>query len=98
MVEIIDDTNLAHFDESAPIRASELAQFSYCQRAWWLSAVRKLPAENEAELKRGRAAHVRHERQVRRMASWRRAGFTLVAVGGVFLLIALIWFVAGGGA
>jgi len=90
--------NSARRDESAPIRASELAQFSFCHRAWWLSTVRKLPADSEVGFKRGRAAHARYERRVRRTASWRRAGFIFVAVGGVFLLIALIWVVAGGGA
>jgi CRISPR/Cas system-associated exonuclease Cas4 (RecB family) len=43
------------------VSASELAEYAYCRRAWWLRAVRgaKSP-EQGARFDEGRAAHERH--------------------------------------
>jgi len=72
------------------IRASELAQFDFCQRAGWLGVVKSLPADNRAALKRGTAGHQRHGRQVQQAAIWRGLGLALLAGGGLLLLTAVV--------
>ena len=43
------------------ISASELAEYAYCRRAWWLHAVRGAEGEGEGRrFEEGRAAHTRH--------------------------------------
>jgi hypothetical protein len=73
------------------IRASELAQYDFCRRAWWLGTVKGLPAASQASRRRGRRKHERHGRQVRFAATWRRAGYFLVGLGGLLLIAALMW-------
>ncbi len=54
-------------DASEPhrvIRASEIGQYAYCARAWWLSSVVGAPSANSAELGRGAAMHRRHGQRV----------------------------------
>jgi hypothetical protein len=98
MTRSVGDTNPSHAAGSAPIRASELAQYSFCHRAWWLERVKKLPADSQARLARGRQAHLRHEDRVSAAARWRRVGLILIGAGGLSLVAALLWlFAAGGG-
>lgn len=43
------------------VSASELAEYAYCRRAWWLRAVRgATSAEQGTRFGAGRAAHRRH--------------------------------------
>ncbi len=45
------------------VSASELAEYAYCRRAWWLRAVRGAEGDGAVEGTRfteGRAAHRRH--------------------------------------
>jgi hypothetical protein len=74
------------------IRASELAQYSFCQRAWWLTTVKKVPSQNQAKLSRGSQQHTQHEGQVRRAGLWQRAGFFLISSGTVLFILMLLWF------
>lgn len=77
--------------EAPLIRASELAQFDFCRRAWWLATVKQLPAESQSWLQRGRSQHARHGRQVQLAAIWRWAGLALLLAGCLFLVTALLW-------
>jgi hypothetical protein len=96
MTSSIADKNPSHAANSAPIRASELAQYSFCHRAWWLEMVKKLPADSQARLGRGRKAHARHEDRVTAAARWRRAGLMLIGAGGLGLVATLLWLFAAG--
>jgi len=80
-----------------PIRASELAQYSFCQRAWWLGVIKKIQPESQANLVRGQRAHTRYERRVRQAARRRQAGFLLVGAGSLVLILVLLGFWLGGG-
>lgn len=40
--------NLRVAKRSDPIRVSELAEFVYCKRAWWLKMVQKQPSSAES--------------------------------------------------
>lgn len=42
------------------VRASEIGEFAYCARAWWLARVLGRPRENLAQLAAGRARHEQH--------------------------------------
>ena len=81
-------------DEAPLIRASELAQYHFCQRAWWLASVKGYRPEDQTALVRGSQTHQRHTRQVRAALRWRRAGFWLIASGIFFLISVLLWLLA----
>jgi hypothetical protein len=73
-------------EELPLIRASELAQYSFCHRAWWLGTVKGLPSHSRTALARGTRQHERHERQVFAAGYWRRLGLILLG-SGLLLLI-----------
>jgi hypothetical protein len=62
-------------EELPLIRASELAQYSFCRRAWWLGTVKRIPSNNQTTLTRGRGIHRHHASQVRIALRWRQASF-----------------------
>ena len=45
------------------IRASELGEYVYCARAWWLRRVQGVPSQNVAALHSGQRAHDRLARE-----------------------------------
>ncbi|MEA3346136.1 MAG: hypothetical protein U9Q78_07850 [Chloroflexota bacterium] len=71
------------------IRASEVEQYAYCARAWWLNRVQGLTPANGEELDRGRNFHNQHGGAV--AASRRLRRWALILVGLMALcLIALL--------
>ena len=72
------------------IRASELTQYSFCHRAWWLAVAKQLRPAYQDALAQGTAAHQRHANQVRAALRWRWTGLILSGLGGVLLVFALI--------
>lgn len=74
------------------IRASELTQYSFCQRAWWLGVVKQIPTHNQTALARGTQTHRQHSHQVRAALRWRQASFFLLVGGGLLLSVALAWY------
>ena len=79
------------------IQASELAQYSFCRRAWWLGTVEKMQTDNQASLSRGQKAHGHHERKVQYATRWRQTGFLLMGAGSLFLIVTLFWLWLGAG-
>lgn len=76
--------------EHEPVRperflsASELAEYAYCRRAWWLRAVQGVEsAESSARFAAGRSAHRRHAVSLV-VARW------LAALAVLFLIVALV--------
>lgn len=63
------------------VRASELAQYGYCARAWWLSVIRGAPSANAREMSLGDQVHRRHGRSVwlARALVWAAAGLVVLA-------------------
>jgi len=47
------------------VRASEIGEYVYCARAWWLGAVQNRPSINQRELAQGERDHRRHGQGVR---------------------------------
>ncbi len=71
------------------IRASEIGQYDFCAKAWWLGSIEGVPPSNLRQLQAGTAAHVQHGRQVRRASQMQMAAFMLVGLGIVVLLLAV---------
>ena len=67
------------------IRASEIGEYVYCQRAWWLRAVQGEASVNVGELAAGTEAHAWHGRGV-------GAARGLQAVAALLVLAALLWW------
>jgi hypothetical protein len=71
------------------IRASEIGQYNFCAKAWWLGSIEGVSPSNLSQLQAGTAAHEEHGRQVRRASQLQVAAFMLVALGIIMLLLAL---------
>ncbi len=72
------------------IRASELGEYAYCARAWWLGRVLGYRPANLERLAAGEAAHVRHGQQVvssRRLRRWAYVLLALALLAGALLLV-----------
>ena len=82
-------------EELPLIRASELAQYSFCHRAWWLGTVKGLPSRSRAGLARGARHHERHAGQVYAAGWWRQLGLLLLGSGLLLLLGAVLLGLAG---
>lgn len=78
-------------DSLALIRASELAQYSFCHRAWWLGTVKGLPSQSQAALERGTRHHKHHGGQIYAAKRWQQLGLILLACGMFLLVFTLVW-------
>jgi hypothetical protein len=67
------------------IRASEIGEYVYCARAWWLHRVLELEPEGRERRERGTMLHQRHGRAV----AGSRA-LLIVALGLVILALVLL--------
>jgi hypothetical protein len=78
---------------SKVIRASELGEYAYCARAWWLGRVLGYHPANLESLVAGEAAHVRHGQKVvsyHRLQRWAYFALALAFLAVVsFLWLAL---------
>jgi CRISPR/Cas system-associated exonuclease Cas4 (RecB family) len=78
------------------IRASELGEYVYCARAWWLRRVQGVPSRNVAALRSGQQAHDRHGRAAAAVQTQRRLALLLAALA-LLLLAATVASLVGGG-
>lgn len=71
------------------IRASEVAQYVFCHRAWWLAAVQEQPSANIQELIAGERGHARHGRRVSLLRALNALAYALLLLalilGGIWL-------------
>lgn len=77
------------------IRASEIGQYVFCHRAWWLGAVQGYRPVNDAALEAGTQAHLQHGRSVAGSQRWQRVGYTLLILGGMLGAVALCGLLGG---
>lgn len=73
-----------------PIRASELADYVYCHRSWWLKRVAGYAPQNVEQLADGSAYHHRHGRLLHLAGLARLLAYLLVFLAVstfVFLLV-----------
>jgi len=71
------------------IRASEIGQYDFCAKAWWLGSIEGVSPSNIHQLQAGTAAHEEHGRQIRRASQLQVAAYMLVGLGVIILLSAL---------
>ncbi|MCL4505589.1 MAG: hypothetical protein M1434_06065 [Chloroflexi bacterium] len=72
------------------IRASEIGQYQYCARAWWLSSVKGVSSANIQELTQGEAAHRRHGRRVWAAGFLRTLAIVLAILAIAVILLAVL--------
>ncbi len=81
---------------SSIVRASEIGQFVFCERAWWLGVVQGYRSVNDAALAAGTQAHARHGRNVAASQRWQQVGYVLLVVGVLLGAVALCYLLGGG--
>ena len=72
------------------IRASEIAQYVYCARAWWLGQVLGYRSSNLAMMRHGTDQHRSHGWAVQRYRSLRRLAAVMLALA---VMLAVTWLV-----
>ncbi len=78
---------------SRVVRASEIGQYVYCARAWWLGRVLGYRSSHQEAMEAGTAAHERHGRAVmgyHRLRQWGVLLLTLALLAAVVLLWILL--------
>ena len=68
------------------LRASEIGEYVYCHRAWWLHRVHGLESANRAQMEAGTIRHVEHGRAVQR-ADWMRRAAIVFFVAAIFFAL-----------
>jgi hypothetical protein len=71
------------------IRASEIAQYAYCARAWWLARVRAYRSANQSALRLGTRRHRTHGRTVVTYHRLRQLAHAALILAATALLV---WF------
>lgn len=72
------------------IRASEIADYVYCRRAWWLRQVRGVVPANVRQLQAGTRHHEQHGRLVRRSIWAQRLAYVLLFCAVAALVFRLL--------
>jgi CRISPR/Cas system-associated exonuclease Cas4 (RecB family) len=67
------------------IKASEIGEYLYCQRAWWYR-LQGFSSANVQELEQGTEHHLQHSRGLSR-ATWYRTLAFLIIVTAIAMLI-----------
>jgi len=68
------------------IRASEIGDYLYCRRAWYLRRMKGMASRNVRELRHGDQHHAQHGQVVAQATFARRLAVTLLFI--VFMLLA----------
>jgi hypothetical protein len=82
---------MSQIDRRLIIDASEVGEFVYCAKSWYLKRNGEVP--RGSRLEEGAAFHEKHEATVSRATRLRKAGKWLSIIGFFLLVVlALIWF------
>lgn len=71
------------------IAASEIAEYLYCQRSWWLK-LKGFVNGNTENLSQGSAAHVQYSQQIEQVTRSEGIGKRIVLIGIALLVVFLI--------
>ena len=69
------------------IRASEIGEYIYCHRAWWLRHAQGRESANAREMAIGTAAHASHGRTVWLAGALRALAIVLAALAVISILL-----------
>jgi hypothetical protein len=72
------------------VRASELGQYSFCAKAWWLGSVEGVPSANVREMDAGTSAHEQHGQAVQISVWLNRVGVACLILGVLVLALLMI--------
>jgi hypothetical protein len=72
------------------IRASEIGEYVFCHRAWWLRQVQGHASANVRQLAAGTATHARHGRLVG-LSRGLRALALLLVLAAIVLAVLSVW-------
>jgi hypothetical protein len=72
------------------VRASELGQYSFCAKAWWLGSVEGVPSANVREMDAGTSAHEQHGQAVQISVWLNRVGVACLILGALTLALLVI--------
>jgi 3-mercaptopyruvate sulfurtransferase SseA len=81
--------------EEPVIRASELSQYEFCARAWWLGRVMGYRSANVAAMQRGVARHRAHGRSVEGYHRLRWLAVALLSLAAVLIAAWLLLSLVG---
>ncbi|MCP4419155.1 MAG: hypothetical protein GY805_21275 [Chloroflexi bacterium] len=69
------------------IRASDIGDYLYCRRSWWLKQSRGIASQNVRELNKGTQHHQQHGQRVAQSVWMRRAAYLFI-----FIAVALVTY------
>lgn len=72
------------------IRASEIGQYVFCPRAWWLGIVEGLPSAHQEEMEAGERAHRAHGRWARMAVLLTRLALALLLLAAVIAILSIL--------
>ena len=78
--------------EDPIIRASELSQYAFCARAWWLGRVKGYRSANLAAMEQGVARHRAHGRTV---VGYHRLRWFVLALLLLAVVLLVAWLLLG---
>ncbi len=73
------------------IRASEIGEYLYCRRAWWLRHVQGIESANQTVMAEGTEAHAGHGRLVGAAAALRALALLLFAAELLLFLVQVLF-------
>ena len=72
------------------IRASEIGQYAFCARAWWLGRVKGYRSTNMAAMREGTSQHRSHGRRVAGYHLLQRLAFVLLVLAALAVVAWLL--------
>ncbi len=72
------------------IRASEIGQYDFCAKAWWLGSIEGMEPSNLRELQGGTTAHEWHGRQVARASRLQQGAVVMMLIGIILVVVFLL--------
>lgn len=72
------------------IRASEISEYVYCRRAWWLRRVRAIASQNVTQLRAGTRHHEQHGQLVENAVWVRRLAYVALFCAVAVLVFQLL--------
>jgi hypothetical protein len=78
------------------IRASEIGEYVFCARAWWLGRVKGVPNANRLALEAGVLRHRAHGQRVQRAELLSRLVRLLLVIAALLAVILIVSLILGG--
>ncbi len=80
--------------KSRVIRASEIGNYLYCARGWWLRRVLGYPSAHTEQMTLGEREHWDHGRDVLAYHRLRRLGYLMIGLALLLAVCILCWWLA----